>query len=131
MDLYKDLPDLTYSFEIEERGEFTKLPYKGKFKCKIPDLGDRADSDKRRALLNAGLDATLRKDVLEFHNKVAYLGVVIQEAPDFWVDSKDGLKLLDGNIVSTIYEKVSEYEDGWMKKVVGDIEEPEEDEKSE
>ena len=126
MDLYKDLPDLNYSVEIDMKGEFTKLPYKGEFSCKIPNLGDRADSDKRRALLNAGLDVTLRQDVLEFHNKIAYLGVVIEKAPDWWVDSKDGLHLLDGNVVSAIYDKVSEYEDDWMKKVSGDYQEPEE-----
>ncbi len=129
MDLYKDLPSLTYSISIRLDGEFTKLPYEGEFECKMPDLGDRADSDKRRALLNTGLDASLRTDVLEFHNKVAYLGVVIKKAPDWWVESKEGLKLLDGNIVSDIYEKVSGYEDDWMKKVTGDVEDKSEVEK--
>ncbi len=121
--LAKDVPSREYEFNIEVEGKVSRTTYKGDFKFSIPNLKLKALADKKRAELNGGLDAALDPSVLELHYYVAFLRYSLIEAPKWWKEADYGYDLDDFNVVQAVYDKVEEFQKGWMEAVWGKDEE--------
>lgn len=132
-DLPKELPSMTYSFEIEVEGNVTRKAYDGEFTCRIPNNRDRSMISKHKAYLNGGFEIDISTDNL--HHMLAYLRYTLlgpdikkdmaKGYPNWWRDSDLGLDLYDDNVVEKVYAKVLNFESKWLKEVWGDPEEKE------
>lgn len=114
------LPSMELDFQIDVKGEISGKQFSGDFKYRIPNLKAKALADKKRAELNAGLDAMLDSSVLQLHFMIAYLRFSIAEAPTWWKENDWGYNLHDYNVVKAVFDVVQNYEESYMKTVWGD-----------
>lgn len=117
--LPKTIPSRDHEFSIDVQGSLTNENYKGDFKSKIPRLREQALIAKEKALMNAGFDATLDKQIKNLHHMVAYLKHSITDAPAWFYETDFGYDLYDTNVVEEIYHAVLEKEESWLESVWG------------
>lgn len=122
--LPKSLPETEMSFDIDLEGLTTKKKFTGTFRVKIPNLRVRVAADKELARLNEGLEKDLSESTLIFNKMVSYLRHVVVESPKWWKDAKEGYDLYDANVVTAVYVKVLEFEEGWKLAIWGADEQP-------
>lgn len=113
------LPNMEYSFDIQETGKETGVNWVGKFKYKRPTLGARARIAVTYASLCGDMTNLGNDEVDDFNAILAHLRHTITESPDWWSDSFYGLDLYDGNIISSIYNKCMKFEEEWKEKIHG------------
>lgn len=122
--LPKSLPEINPHFEIKNvKGELTGHVYEGRFESKIPSLRIQGQIDKYIKFLNGGMDATLDIQTLNLHRMTAYCKFTLVECDEWFTDSDYGLDLYDVNILETVYAKILEKEEEWLKGIWGDKEE--------
>ena len=133
-DLYKSVPDTEYFFKLKEtEGNTTKVKFSGDFKGLIPTNKMRSAIKRKEAAMNSGLESEYNKkliglpypQILDTHEKIAYLSVVLLECPEWVKDSRFG-ELLKGdmNIISELYEQILKHENNWYEAVWGTDEKP-------
>lgn len=127
--LAKDVPSKDYEFYVEVEGKVSRTTYRGDFKFSIPNLKLKALADKKRAELNGGLDMALDTSVLELHYMIAFLRFTLSEMPPWWKEADYGYDLEDFNVIKAVYDKVEEFQKGWMAQVWGKEEEDKDGEK--
>lgn len=130
-DLQKSLPDMTHRFEVDMKGQLTNLSYKGDFVCKIPSAKDQSAIAKHKAYLNGGFDDGLDVGTKNLHHMISYLRYTLKEFPKWWEDNDLGYELYDVNVIETVYGFVLEFEQSWMEKVWGKVEDVEDEQEKE
>ena len=115
-----DVPETTHTFQLESSGKVTKRRYVGDFSCKIPTTKDQCQIAKHQAFLNGPMAEFLDPGTLSLHRKIAYLRFTLEKYPDWWRDNDLGYNLIDHNVVGDVYDKVSEFEEGWLKEIWGE-----------
>ncbi len=119
------LPLNEETFEIDvEKGVVTGQRFTGKFKCIcVMTLGQKAEAEIAEKRLNAGL-TTLSNETNLLHMVIGQLSQRLIAAPDWWINSEGGRKLMDNNVLVAIFQKCLEKERIWMESVWGAPEEP-------
>lgn len=118
--MYKTLPKIERSFEVDFVGGSTGLTYKGTFTVRcVLNIGQKHAVELEKSRLTGdhrnptnGL-SNIAVTLAEIHGRVV-------EAPAFWKDSKGGSDILDEDLVYEIYSKCMDLEDQWkseLKKV--------------
>jgi len=123
-DYLKELPDRTCEIEVDLVGSVTKFPFKGTFRCRVPNVQDYIQADKKRAALNGGVpEEELDETIARTTQMLSYLSVVLEDAPNWWKkDLKNGIDCLDTNLIIILYEDVKAFELSWKQKVWGNAE---------
>lgn len=117
--LLDKLPETTHEFSIDLVGETTRLPFKGNFTYKKPNLKAKAMSEKKRAELD-GLNAeSLDLTVQKLHFMVAYLKYSLATVPQWWEDADYGYALYDYNVVQEVFNECDKFETQWNNQVWG------------
>jgi len=80
----------------------------------------RAQADKRRAQLNAGLEENLDPTVRAFHYMISYLRTTLDVYPEWWRDSDFGYDLYDANVIQKVYDEVMTFENAWLAEIWGE-----------
>jgi len=113
--------DKVVSFNIV--GERTGRTYSGSFTFKaMASQRDEFDADlRRRQILGPSPDGTPPAANLQM--KAFILGQIYSRsivAPDFWVQSSDGLDILDQNVVYEIYEAIVKIDEEFSNEIKED-----------
>lgn len=117
--LPKDIPSMEHTFYLDLEGDTTKKRWRGEFIYKIPNLRMKAATDKMRAGMNGGFDATLDISTLQFHEMIAYLKFTLVEVPTWWKEADWGYDLYDYNVVKTVFNTAADFYDEWIEKIWG------------
>lgn len=124
--LPKTIPSKEIPFDIELTGNVTKEKYSGSFVIKVPGTRERSRIGIEIAKLNGGV----RFDDLDeatalLHNAVAFLRVLLIDAPDWFVKREDqqgmdyGLDTLDYNVAVDIFLQANHKILEWQKALRG------------
>lgn len=100
------------NFTISVLGDKTNTTWAGEFSCK-PLLSHRDElvrDSRKRELLGAVNPQFADPRALNQADVFAELFVRLTKAPSFWVESGNGLDLLDDNVVAAIYREVMRLE---------------------
>jgi hypothetical protein len=127
--LLKSLPETTFDFEIEVKGDSTGKLHKGAFTYRKPNLKMKALAERKRAELEGPFAKNLDLSVQKLNFMISYLRFSLEKAPDWWTDSDNGYELFDFNVVEEVFNKCDKFESDWDAKVFPKAE-PEEDGKS-
>ena len=97
--------------ELDESSFNGLRSYKGKFKYKVPTMGDRVDIAALKSQYLQQLTGVDRQGD-NIAEALAYLNVTIdaKECPDWWKDSKFGIGLYDFTPLLSLYAKARAYE---------------------
>jgi hypothetical protein len=115
--MYKTLPKIDRSFEVDLKGATTGLEYKGTFTVRcVLNIGQKHQVELEKSRLTGdhrnptnGL-ANIAVTLAEIHGRVV-------EAPAFWKDLKNGAEILDEDVVYEIYNKCMDLEDQWKSEL--------------
>jgi len=122
--LPKSIPAKELPFKFEGKGTLTGHTYSGDFVAKVPDSGRMSRIGIELAKLNGGVKfEDLDIGTAMLHNAIAYLRVVLIEAPEWFTDSEEGLdygmNTLDPNIPIMIFSQAEELITNWRQSVMG------------
>jgi hypothetical protein len=118
--LLSELPSMTHEYEIDVIGEELKIPYKGKFTYKKPNLKAKSLAEKKRAELDGVHVGDLDLTVQKLHFMISYLRYSLTSFPDWWEKSDYGYALYDYNVVQAVFDEADKFETEWTKKVWGE-----------
>lgn len=124
--LSKNIPSKELPFQIKSVGNVTQEAYEGSFVVKVPQTRDRSKIGIELAKLNGGV----RFDDLDdstalLHNAVAYLRVLLLDAPDWFVQPEEeggmafGLDTLDSNVAVDVFLAANAEVIQWQKALKG------------
>lgn len=96
--------------ELTEESLDGRRKYHGKFKFKVPTMGDRVDIGVLKARYGQQLSLDASPDNIA--EALAYLNVTIdaEAAPKWWKDSRGGIGLYDFQPLLALYAKARAYE---------------------
>lgn len=112
------LPKMEHRFSIQVVGDESGMNWTGDFLYRRPTLFERSQIDVMRVKLN-GDQTTLKDEVARFNEAAAHLRYTVKEFPEWWKDSDMGGSLYDANVIDAIYQKCTEFEAEWSKKLQG------------
>lgn len=116
----KDVPETVHSFQLDVSGSITNRRYVGDFSCRIPTIKDQCLIAKHKAFLNGDMAEFLDAGTQNVHEMISYLRYTLTEYPKFWKESDLGYELRDPNVITSLYEKVLEFEAKWMGEIWGE-----------
>jgi hypothetical protein len=104
------LSPVTY-LKIDTESADGQRKYVGRFRYKVPSLGDRIDIGTLKTQLLQSMVVSTDDSVL-IAQMIAYLSITIdrKSAPEWWQNSKSGADLYDHAPVVALYQEALEYE---------------------
>jgi hypothetical protein len=115
--MYKGLPKLEKSFEIDMVGEETGVPYVGQFvtKC-VLSIQDKQLIELQKSRMSADL-ANPSGRLFAISTMLSSLRVRLIETPEWWKDLDDGAKILDEEVIVQIFEQCEAKAQEWKDEV--------------
>lgn len=121
----KKIPNREIPFTVTSKGEITQREYQGNFVVKVPTGRDRSQIGIKLAQLNGGVPfEALDQNTALYHNALAFLAVLLQEAPSWFTDSPEkegmgyGLDTLDLNVVMDIFTEANGRVVEWQQNLI-------------
>jgi len=118
------LPPKEITFSLSVKGSVTKQEFSGDFMVKIPTVRDMSRIGIELAKLNGGVKFEhLDPDTAILNNGVAYLRVLLVEAPKWFIEPEQldyGMNTVDSNIVMEVFNAAQEKVNNWYKALKGD-----------
>lgn len=123
--MYGNLPKNEATFHIEVIGGQTGLKYEGDFTVKcVLSIGQVHQMELHRTQLMG--DQSQPTPVLaSIATLLSMLRAHIISSPSWWKDLKNGIDILDDDVLYTIFDKVNECIDGWKSALKNKVEKPE------
>jgi hypothetical protein len=120
--MYKSLPKIEKTFEIEVEGETTGIKYEGKFTSKcVLSLADKQSLELEKSRLTADY-ANPSGKLYAMATMVSSLRARLVEFPEWWKEVGNGSDLLDENVLVDIFDKCEDLALEWkndLKKASG------------
>lgn len=122
--MYNNLPNTTYSFEINATGQDTGSKYDGKFEYKRLTIGEKIKCTAwvaHKLSSDQGMEDT--KDVVEtnvrytYYEYLAYMRFGVVSCPQWFIDSDYGCNLEDFNIIHVIHNARSGALKDWYQQI--------------
>lgn len=131
--LPKQIPAKELPFKFEEKGTLTGHTYKGDFVAKVPGTREMSQIGIELAKLNGGVKfEDLDSGTAVLHNAIAYLRIVLVDAPEWFTDRDEGLdyglNADDANIPIQIFSQAEQLVTDWRLNLMGKAREQEKSE---
>lgn len=111
--MYRSLPKMEKTFELDTVGETTGVEYKGQFTAKcVLSIKDRQAVELEKSRLTADY-ANPSGTLAAIAAMVASLRAKLIEFPDWWKEVNFGSELLDENVLIEIFEKTEDLGKEW------------------
>ena len=123
-------PSNTFSFKIDEIGEFTENKYSGTFVYKRPTIGQKREILREETILNSEYEDSPNSEIFAINAAIAFLKVTLIEYPKWFKDLNFGLDMEDENILDCIANKIDDFENKRLKKLDKIVEKNIQEEKS-
>jgi hypothetical protein len=115
--MYDHLPKNRKTFSIDVTGNDTYVKYTGEFTVKcILDMTDKHSLELEKTRMMADY-ANPSRNLAGIALFLATVRTKIIDAPKWWEELSGASKLIDENVLIHLYDKCTEAEEEWRKKV--------------
>lgn len=121
--MYRSLPKIEKSFDLDYKGLITGLEYKGTFTVRcILNIGQKHAVELEKSRLMAD-QRNPTNGLVSIAVTLAEIRGRIIEAPAWWKDSKAATDFLDEDVIYEVFNRCLEIEDQWKAELKKNSEE--------